>query len=377
MLRRTESCSTGGQRKVAAPYQQKKQTNEVQGGLKSPPKRLSDFVDHSNFTFKALDEIKYITFKEYCGPTPESNWVIPGVLLVGAYPASQDDEETHDLITSILKERITKFVCLQQEYREEGVTVEMWRSGNALRPYFHDVRMVVHNKAMIPDLQGFDIVDREALSFVHFPIRDCGVTDDERVLELARNLVKAISEGEVIYLHCWGGHGRTGTLVCIMLHLMYSLDSVEAMSRCQVVHDLRKCPVVVGSPQTQIQRDQVTRVIRRLMTQTHFHRRTLSDLFKHTGDARLSMMIAEEHSPRSEEAVGFNKSNPPSPTYTKCPNSPTNGLISPDGSGDERDEEVVVVTGYGCLDDEGFGFSSKVTENNLELEASLSQSIGM
>ena len=99
----------------------------------------------------------------------------------------------------------------------------MWRSGNALRPYFHDVRMVVYNKAMFPDLQDFNIVDREALSFVHFPIRDCGITDDERVLELSRTLVKAISEGEVIYLHCWGGHGRTGTLVCIMLHLMYSV----------------------------------------------------------------------------------------------------------------------------------------------------------
>lgn len=85
--------------------------------------------------------------------------------------------------------------------------------------------MVVHNKAMFPDLQGFNIVDREALSFVHFPIRDCGITDDERVLELSRTLVKAISEGEIIYLHCWGGHGRTGTLVCIMLHLMYSVNT--------------------------------------------------------------------------------------------------------------------------------------------------------
>lgn len=112
---------------------------------------------------------------------------------------------------------------LNLQYRDEGVTVDMWRSGNALRPYFHDVRMVVYNKAMFPDLHGFNIVDREALSFVHFPIRDCGITDDERVLELSRTLVKAISEGEVIYLHCWGGHGRTGTLVCIMLHLMYSV----------------------------------------------------------------------------------------------------------------------------------------------------------
>jgi len=64
-----------------------------------------------------------------------------------------------------------------------------------------------------------------------------------------------------MYLHCWGGHGRTGTLVSIMLHLMYGLEPEMAMKRCQFVHDIRKCPVVVGSPQTQTQRDQVVRVI--------------------------------------------------------------------------------------------------------------------
>ena len=129
------------------------------------------------------------------------------------------------------------------QYRDEGVTVEMWRSGNALRPYFHDVRMVVHNKVMFPDLQSFKIVDRDALSFVHFPIRDCGITDDERVLELSRTLVKAISEGEVIYLHCWGGHGRTGTLVCIMLHLMYSVRNLK-------INDLSQFSLCVFSSYT-------------------------------------------------------------------------------------------------------------------------------
>ena len=99
----------------------------------------------------------------------------------------------------------------------------MWRSGNALRPYFDDVRLVVQLKASIPELNDFRIVDEQDLSFVHFPIKDCGITDDNRVLELAKSLVKAISEKEVLYLHCWGGHGRTGTLVCIMLHLMYGV----------------------------------------------------------------------------------------------------------------------------------------------------------
>jgi hypothetical protein len=39
------------------------------------------------------------------------------VLLVGAYPASEDDDDTFDLITSILKQGVTKFVCLQSEVR--------------------------------------------------------------------------------------------------------------------------------------------------------------------------------------------------------------------------------------------------------------------
>ena len=111
----------------------------------------------------------------------------------------------------------------------------MWRSGHALRPYFRDVKTVVRNKAMFPDLQGYDIVDLDRLRFVHFPIRDCSITDDDRVLELARSLVRAISEGEIIYLHCWGGHGRTGTLVCIMLHLMYAVSQAIHLPIQQLV----------------------------------------------------------------------------------------------------------------------------------------------
>jgi protein-tyrosine phosphatase len=92
------------------------------------------------------------------------------------------------------------------------------------------------------------------VTFVHFPIKDCGVTDDNGVLQLCIDLVKAISEGEVLYVHCWGGHGRTGTIISIMLHLMYGLGPEESMARCQTCHDLRKYPVQVGSPQTQQQR---------------------------------------------------------------------------------------------------------------------------
>jgi protein tyrosine phosphatase len=46
-----------------------------------------------------------------------------------------------------------------------------------------------------------------------------------KVVALAQKLVRDIAEGQVIYLHCWGGHGRTGTVVCIMLHLLYGVSA--------------------------------------------------------------------------------------------------------------------------------------------------------
>lgn len=249
-------------RSIAAPFQN--QSVDVQTIVETSRTASSALADFRNFTFPPLTPFTHLRQNDYYGPTTESNWVIPNVLLVGAYPATQDDEETFEILTSILKLGIKKFVCLQQEYRP-GVPEELWRPGLALRPYFHDVLHIVKNKQSFSSLSGHNIVQESDLTFEHCPIVDCGITDDSKVLELSKKLVDEISRGQVIYLHCWGGHGRTGTIVSIMLHLMYGLSAVDAMHRCQVVHDLRKCPVDVGSPQTQAQRDQVTRVINRLI----------------------------------------------------------------------------------------------------------------
>ena len=112
----------------------------------------------------------------------------------------------------------------------------MWRYGKSLRPYFEDVKAIVHNKHNYAQLANspVQVVDAADLSFAHCPIVDCGITDDDRVLELCRQLVADISRGEVIYLHCWGGHGRTGTVVSIMLHLMYGV-SVFTCRHCVAV----------------------------------------------------------------------------------------------------------------------------------------------
>ena len=252
-------------RNIAAPFQHLNGTGDQPVPAIHQAAR-GDYLDYTNSSFESLESIPDLTLQKYCGPTPESNWVIHGKLLVGAYPASQSDVETFELIISILKLKINTFVCLQQEYRTRGVTEAMWRSGHALRPYFEDVKLIIKNRSMFKSLSEHPgIVDSENLDFVHFPIRDCSISDDAAVLKLSQSLVARIHKGEVLYLHCWGGHGRTGTVVCIMLHLMYGLSAVDAMAYCQRVHDLRQCPVKVGSPQTETQRDQVRRVIAALV----------------------------------------------------------------------------------------------------------------
>lgn len=47
------------------------------------------------------------------GPTPWCNWVIKRHMLAGAYPASLDDRDTEDILSTLLEAGVTTFVCLQ------------------------------------------------------------------------------------------------------------------------------------------------------------------------------------------------------------------------------------------------------------------------
>jgi len=216
--------------------------------INNNPQEICVDQERPEFSLPPLESFDVVRSRrpDYIGPTDESNWVIPEILLVGAYPSSLDDEENFQILSSLLNLKVTTFVCLQQEYVHEGVTEIMWRRGDYLRPYFKDAVEIAKQLGM----------DSAKLSLVHFPIEDCGVADDDRLGALARHLERLLRGGEVMYLHCWGGHGRTGMVVCLLLHLLYNLDAEQAMKRCQFLHDLRKIPVPVGSPQTEQQRQQ-------------------------------------------------------------------------------------------------------------------------
>lgn len=102
-----------------------------------------------------------------------------------------------------------------------------------------------------------------AVSFVHCPIVDCDCTSDKIIVDLATTLLRRLDVGENLYVHCWGGHGRAGTICSIILGLLYGLSGQEAMEYIQTLHDTRRYHLNTPSPQTMKQRQQVTRILKR------------------------------------------------------------------------------------------------------------------
>ena len=48
-----------------------------------------------------------------------------------------------------------------------------------------------------------------------------------------------IKKGECIYIHCWGGRGRAGTVGAATLSTMYGLSAKESLERIQKAFDTR------------------------------------------------------------------------------------------------------------------------------------------
>lgn len=188
------------------------------------------------------------------GPTPWSNWVVPGLLMAGGYPSSLHDGENGRVLLTLLRCGVGCFCCLQQEVSLD-VPEGAWRAGRAPRPYLQDARRLL---AQHRDELG---LPQPRVDWVHLPIVDGHVTADALVSRLADDLIARLARRQVVYIHCWGGHGRTGTVVAVMLARMYGLSPPAALRYTQALHDARQIPQGCRSPSTPAQRAQVRRLL--------------------------------------------------------------------------------------------------------------------
>ena len=124
------------------------------------------------------------------GPIPDSYWVSPGKLMAGEYPGSRFENGARHKLRQLLSAKATFFLDLTEE-GEHG-----------LKPYVPLLReeadalgrSVEHRRMRIPDM--------------HTPTVD----EMKRILKA---IDAALEAGHIVYVHCYGGIGRTGPWLAV------------------------------------------------------------------------------------------------------------------------------------------------------------------
>jgi len=160
-------------------------------------------------------------------PIKNSYWIIPGRFLAGEYPRDHDHESSVAKLQALTTAGIRVFI-------------DLTTSLDGLSPY-HDILRQLdpqaeHHAFQVPDM-GTPLAEATT----------CDILDE---------IDSALARGNGVYLHCWGGVGRTGTLVGCWL-ARHGLPGDAALAK--LVELWSRCPKsrVREAPETKQQRDYI------------------------------------------------------------------------------------------------------------------------
>jgi hypothetical protein len=119
-------------------------------------------------------------------PIPESYWVIPRRFLAGEYPGGFNRERVRQRMNAFLEAGINTFINLT--------------GPDELPPYL---------PVLLEEAKYYS----QDVETIHLPIRDFGLPTRAEMIVILDTIDDALKKGRNVYLHCWGGIGRTGTTV--------------------------------------------------------------------------------------------------------------------------------------------------------------------
>jgi protein-tyrosine phosphatase len=129
-------------------------------------------------------------------PIPESYWVEEDIFLAGEYPGHYDVGQARKRIDSLLEAGFNTFIDLTKP--------------NELTPYLALLR---------EQSQAYDV----DIQYHRFGIGDFGLPTPELMKSILDQIDASLEAGRKVYLHCWGGIGRTGTTIgCYLVRRGYS-----------------------------------------------------------------------------------------------------------------------------------------------------------
>jgi protein-tyrosine phosphatase len=160
-------------------------------------------------------------------PIPESYWVVPGKFLAGAYPiANADDMMARRWLSAFIDAGINSFF-------------DLTRPGE-LQTY-------------LPALQEEAFRHGIPIDYQRMTIQDKGLPAHEKMVVLLDGLDAALASGHTVYLHCWGGIGRTGTTVGCWL-VRHGLTGGQALIRLnELYRTADQSHIFPRSPETDAQ----------------------------------------------------------------------------------------------------------------------------
>jgi predicted protein tyrosine phosphatase len=117
---------------------------------------------------------------------PESYWVEQDRLRAGEYPAQFDGELTRKRIDALIAAGFDTFIDLT-------------------RPN----ETVSYVRVLLEEAKLYEV----DVKHYRFPIGDFGLPTPQQMTSILDTIDESLQAGKKIYLHCWGGIGRTGTTV--------------------------------------------------------------------------------------------------------------------------------------------------------------------
>ena len=164
-------------------------------------------------------------------PVPNSYWVIPGRLAAGEYPGAIDPRDAAGKLKTLLSAGIDYFIDLTK--------------GGELVPYAE----LAEEVSRTLDLH---------VGWKRYPIPDRSVPRSPTYMaEILDAIDSTLGDDKTIYVHCWGGVGRTGTVVGCWL-VRHGRTGEEALGQIaewwQGMEKAYRSPI---SPETREQRQYV------------------------------------------------------------------------------------------------------------------------